>query len=110
MISLEDLFDVELLEQVKQDVLDECQTFGEVVGIEVPSPLFNLTTRSGVTADPKYQAVTSGQACLVSRADGKIFIKFNQVINAKKARYALSGRSYNGRTVVGSFYPEHLFD
>jgi hypothetical protein len=41
---------------------------------------------------------------------GKIFVKFNHIIAAKQARYKLSGRKYNGRTVVVSFYPEHYFD
>lgn len=47
---------------------------------------------------------------LVSQAHGKIYIKFSDHIAAKQARYALSGRTYNGRTVVASFYPEHLFE
>ena len=37
-------------------------------------------------------------------------MKFESVLAAKKARYRLSGRQYNGRTVVASFYPEHYFD
>jgi hypothetical protein len=41
---------------------------------------------------------------------GKLFVKFSTVLSAKKARYSLSGREYNGRTVVASFYPEHYFD
>ena len=46
----------------------------------------------------------------MSRAHGKIFVKFSEEIAAKQARYSMSGRTYDGRTVVGSFYPEHLFD
>jgi hypothetical protein len=40
----------------------------------------------------------------------KLFVKFTNVIGAKQARYALSGRKYNGRTVAASFYPENYFD
>jgi len=32
------------------------------------------------------------------------------VVAAKQARNALSGRKYNGRTVVSSFYPEQYYD
>ena len=42
MISLEDLFDASVLEQVKQDIIDESQGFGEVLSLEIPSPLFHL--------------------------------------------------------------------
>ena len=37
-------------------------------------------------------------------------MKFNHIVAAKQARYKLSGRKYNGRTVAISFYPEHYFD
>jgi len=57
-----------------------------------------------------YQALAKSEAALVSRAHGKIYVKFSELIAAKQARYGLSGRTYNGRTVIGSFYPEHLFD
>ena len=36
---------------------------------------------------------------------GKVFCKFMYIIHAKKARLGLSGRVYNKRTVVSSFYP-----
>jgi len=47
---------------------------------------------------------------LVTHAHGKIFVKFSHIVSSKQARYALSGRIYNNRTVVVSFYPEHYFD
>jgi splicing factor U2AF subunit len=48
--------------------------------------------------------------CLASPAVGKIFVKFQTLPSAKKARYSLSGRKFNQRTVVSSFYPENYFD
>ena len=42
MISLEDLFDTGVLESVKQDIIDESRGFGEVLSLEIPSPLFHL--------------------------------------------------------------------
>lgn len=36
---------------------------------------------------------------------GKAFVKFMYIIHAKRARYHISGRVYNKRTVVASFYP-----
>ncbi len=41
---------------------------------------------------------------------GKIFVKFSHIIAAKQARFRISGRKYNRRTVVGAFYPEYYFD
>jgi splicing factor U2AF subunit len=64
--------------------------FGTVLNVEVPRP--DKTTE------------------LASPAVGKVFIKFSTLQSAKKARYNLSGRIYNRRTVIASFYPENYFD
>ena len=120
MLSIEDLFDFEEIEMVRNDVLQLCQTFGEVISIVVPMPLRGgtkeLTMKQGLDdemlkeKEEKFDALMSGETALVTPAHGKVFIKFNHVVPAKQARYAMSGRTYNGRTVVGAFYPEHLFD
>lgn len=89
MISYEDLFEEDEIIQVKDDILTECKSYGEIISIEIPRPDENGVATYGV---------------------GKIFVKFNHIIAAKQARYRMSGRKYNGRTVVVSFYPEHYFD
>ena len=95
MITRDELFDTDDLEQVKEDVNSELSRFGDILAVHIPviDP-----------SEPKDGLVTVGPEC------GKIFIKFNQVVGAKQARYQISGRTYNGRTVVASFYPEHIFD
>ena len=52
MVSIEDLFDQSFVAQVKNDLLEECQQFGEVVGLEFPTPLFHLGLRDA-DADPE---------------------------------------------------------
>ena len=89
MISYEDLLEEDEIIRVKDDILQECKSFGEIISIEIPKPDDNGVATFGVA---------------------KIFVKFNHIIAAKQARYRISGRKYNGRTVVVSFYPEHYFD
>jgi splicing factor U2AF 65 kDa subunit len=89
MISVEDLNEEEEIFKVKDDLLTECKNYGEIISIEIPRP---------------------DDVGIASFGVGKIFVKFNHIIAAKQARYKLSGRKYNGRTVVVSFYPEHYFD
>lgn len=111
MVSVEDLFDQSFVAQVKNDLLEECQQFGQVVSLEIPKPLFHLEQKDeSVKIAEKYQALANSESALVSRAHGKVYVKFGELIAAKQARYGLSGRTYNGSTVVASFYPEHLFD
>ena len=64
--------------------------FGTVLNVEIPRP-----DKATWIAGP---------------AVGKVFLKFANLQAAKKARYRLSGRKYNRRTIVASFYPEHYFD
>lgn len=40
---------------------------------------------------------------------GKVYVKFVELVGAKKAKYYLNGRTFNNRTVVISFYPEQWF-
>lgn len=89
MISIADLFDEEEVIKVKDDLLEVCKNYGDIISIEIPKPDENGHAIVGV---------------------GKIFVKFNHIIASKQARYRISGRKYNGRTVVASFYPEHYFD
>ena len=67
-----------------------CSKFGPVEEIVIPRP------------DKKcgYSVPTQGKA----------FVKFSYIIHAKKARHMITGRVYNKRTVVVSFYPEEKFN
>lgn len=38
MISVADLYDEEEIFKVKDDLISECQKFGEVVALEIPRP------------------------------------------------------------------------
>jgi splicing factor U2AF subunit len=64
--------------------------FGTVLNVEIPRP-DKITWISG-------------------SAVGKIFVKFSTIPASKKARFNLSGRKFNRRTVIASFYPENYFD
>lgn len=102
MISVEDLFDLQEVERVRQDVVQECKVFGDIISVEIPRPNTNKAV--------EVQGNIIPGAVIVSYAHGKIFVKFSHIVAAKQARHALSGREYNNRTVVVSFYPEHYFD
>lgn len=62
MISVEDLNEEDEIFKVKDDILTECKSFGEIISIEIPRPDDNGVASFGV---------------------GKIFVKFNHIIAAK---------------------------
>ena len=47
MISIEDLFDFQEVEQIRADVLSIAQTYGEVLAIQIPSPLTSFSAGNG---------------------------------------------------------------
>lgn len=90
MFYPEDLYDEEAFEDLEYDLKTECSKYGQIDKIVIPRP------------DP---------VCGYSPPSiGKAFVKFMYIIHAKKARHHISGRVYNKRTVVVSFYPEEKFN
>ncbi len=62
MISVEDLNEEDEIYKVKDDILTECKSYGEIISIEIPRPDDHGIASFGV---------------------GKIFVKFNHIIAAK---------------------------
>ena len=86
----EDLFDEEYYEDLELDVADECKKYGPIEKVIIPRP---------------------DMGCGYSPPSvGKVFVKFMYITHAKKARQGISGRVYNKRTVLLSFYPEEKFN
>ncbi len=74
MCQIEDLFEDDIYEELKLDVMEEAMKFGDIEKIEIPRP----------DKDTGY----------CSPAVGKVFLKFRYNIPAKKARHNLSGKKY----------------
>jgi len=45
-----------------------------------------------------------------AEVDVKIFVEFSESIEAKKAKNALDGRFFGGRTVVALIYDQEMYD
>lgn len=93
MVTLGDLQDDELYEELLEDVADECNSHGTVKSIVIPRS-------SGGTADSIH---------LDAESAGKIFVQFVDIPGAKASLSAVNGRKFNGRIVEAYYYPEELF-
>eukprot|EP00916_Digyalum_oweni_P025943 GHVL01042717.1.p1 GENE.GHVL01042717.1~~GHVL01042717.1.p1 ORF type:complete len:417 (+),score=89.40 GHVL01042717.1:569-1819(+) len=89
MVSREDLLDDDVYRDIMQDILNEVKKFGPVIKILIPKPL-------GPDAPPV-------------PGDGKVFVQFDSLLVAKKARKALAGRQFQRRSTVASYFPEAMF-
>ncbi|CAL8085646.1 unnamed protein product [Calicophoron daubneyi] len=86
MIEPAELEDDEEYEDIVEDVRAECSKYGVVRSLEIPRPIPGVEV-PGV---------------------GKIYVEFASLIDCQKAATALTGRKFNQRLVVTSFFnPDH---
>ena len=91
MTTSADLADDELFLELKEDVLEECGSYGTVVSAVIP------------------RGVANGGSPSDELAVGQIFVEFATDEGAVKTRNAVNGRTFNGQTVCAHFYPVGLF-
>ncbi|KAK9508818.1 hypothetical protein O3M35_006282 [Rhynocoris fuscipes] len=82
MVTPEELRDEEEYEDILEDIREECNKYGIVRSLEIPRPI------EGVEVP----------GC------GKVFVEFNSIIDCQKAQQALTGRKFNNRVVVTSYF------
>ncbi|ALC41330.1 U2af50 [Drosophila busckii] len=82
MVLAEELQDDEEYEDIRSDIKQECAKYGKVKSLKIPRQ-----------SDQKSQS-----GC------GKIYVRFDSVDDCKRALNALSGRKFNGRIVMTSYY------
>lgn len=83
MVTVKELQDDEEYGEIVEDVRDECTKYGTVKSITIPRP-------------GKDDAEVPGL--------GMVFVEFDAADQAKTARDALQGRTFESRTVVASFF------
>lgn len=85
MVQESELLDDAEFADIVDDVRDECSKYGAVRSVAIPRPGQGL---EGV---------------------GKVFVEFEGLDGAVKARGALAGRQFAGRSVMASYVPEDKF-
>jgi len=89
MVTTDELIDPEEYEEIKEDIREECEKFGEVVDINIPRPTGGSRQSAGL---------------------GKIYVCFDAPESATKALRALAGRKFADRTVVCTYFPEENYE
>ncbi|KAM7538689.1 hypothetical protein Aperf_G00000056155 [Anoplocephala perfoliata] len=87
MVDPEDLTNDEEYEDIVEDVRVECSKYGIVSSVEIPRPIPGVEV-PGV---------------------GKIFVQFASLVDCQKAATALTGRKFDNRLVVTSFYDPNKY-
>ncbi|KAJ4981611.1 hypothetical protein NE237_032448 [Protea cynaroides] len=88
VVSVDELRDDEEYEEILEDMREESRKFGSLVNLLVPRPNPNGVPIPGV---------------------GKVFLEYADTAGSAKAKAALGGRKFGGRTVVAIYYPEEKY-
>lgn len=91
MVTIEDISDDELYNDILEDVKDECSKYGSVQSVEIPRPS-SCISHGESTND-------STAACV-----GDIFVCFDTIDGALKATVALHGRKFNGKPIAAVLF------
>ena len=83
MVTLSDLEDATVVQEIKEDTIEECKKFGSVVACIVPTP------------HPPSEPATAADEHV-----GKIFVAFTDAAAASAAKDKLHGRKFDGKSVV----------
>lgn len=88
-ITEEELADDEEYENILEDMHEECGKHGKIIAVVVPRPSKTGETVTGI---------------------GRVFVRYESVDAATKARDALNGRRFGGNTVKADFISVDAFD
>ncbi|KAI3404377.2 hypothetical protein KGF56_002774 [Candida oxycetoniae] len=89
VLSTKDLLNDGEIALIAEDVRDEASKYGKVVSMKIPRPVNDLA--------PGFQHFKTPGL-------GKIFIEYQEKESAFQAIMELSGRSYNDRTVLATYF------
>eukprot|EP00238_Polyblepharides_amylifera_P001653 CAMPEP_0196573988 /NCGR_PEP_ID=MMETSP1081-20130531/3791_1 /TAXON_ID=36882 /ORGANISM="Pyramimonas amylifera, Strain CCMP720" /LENGTH=468 /DNA_ID=CAMNT_0041891871 /DNA_START=96 /DNA_END=1501 /DNA_ORIENTATION=+ len=89
LASLSELQDPQERLEVAQDVKEECNKFGQVVDIYVPTPT---------------------PEAIQGNEPGRIYVRFIEQAGAIAAQRALNNRTFSGNKVMATFVPEGEFE
>uniref|UniRef100_A0A8D8Q9U5 Splicing factor U2AF subunit n=3 Tax=Cacopsylla melanoneura TaxID=428564 RepID=A0A8D8Q9U5_9HEMI len=82
MVTPEELKEEDEYEDICEDIKEECNKYGIVRSLEIPRPIEHVDV----------------PGC------GKVFIEFNSIPDCQRAQQALTGRKFNNRVVVTSYW------
>jgi len=92
LVVADELLDDKEYEEIREDVKLECQEYGDILSLEVPRPARGFSTDD------------------VDQSDvGFAFVEFRTVESTTKAKKALSGRKFAGRTVEAHYFSERKY-
>ena len=76
------------VDELLEDIQDQCSQYGRIVSIEIPKPSHDKTNVTGL---------------------GFVFVEFDNVDQSQRAKKELHGTKFNGRRVEAVYYPEDQF-
>lgn len=105
MVTPEELMEEEEYEDILEDIKEECNKYGVVRSVEIPRPIEGVD----VPGCGKVRLISNIKLLLLYYylllvISLQVFVEFNSVIDCQKAQQTLTGRKFNNRVVVTSYF------
>lgn len=103
MVTSEDLIDDQEYGDIYEDVKDECSKYGEVEDLRIPRPMKRDKSKWG---DAGHQAAQEALRADEAAGVGRVYVKYVDGNSATEAMKNLAGRSFAGRSIIGTLLSE----
>ncbi|KAF8737768.1 hypothetical protein AX14_012335 [Amanita brunnescens Koide BX004] len=103
MVTSEDLIDDQEYGDIYEDVKDECSKYGEVEDLRIPRPMKRDKSKWG---DAGHQAAQEALRADEAAGVGRVYVKYVDGRSATEAMKNLAGRSFAGRSIIGTLLSE----
>jgi splicing factor U2AF subunit len=113
VISLDDLYQDAIYNEVLEDVREEVTKFGRVRQIIMARPpprKYNLIGDYVLMPDTPPPEEDPSKPKPPQQGVGRILVEYETAAESERAMKSIAGRRYAKRTILCSYYPEHLFD
>ena len=90
-------------EDILEDIKEECNKYGVVRSVEIPRPIEGVDVPG--CGKVKIIKLRNLEFLTISCFKSfQVFVEFNSVLDCQKAQQTLTGRKFNNRVVVTSYF------
>lgn len=106
MVTPEELMDDEEYGEIVEDIRDECGKYGTVKDVRIPRPQATSKGAAAKTWKQTKDGEPMEEQAKEREGVGRVYIRFSQIDECKKALQAIAGRSFNSRIIIAAYISE----
>lgn len=106
MVTPEELMDDEEYAEIVEDIRLECGKYGQVMDVRVPRPQASSKGAAAQTWKQTRDGESIEEKAVEREGVGRVYVRFGNVDECRKALEATAGRSFNSRVIIAAYIEE----